>query len=57
MKRKPDMMITLVILFCVGIIISGFTTFSHVPGRSAPLLSSVSAEIADPGYRQEKVGF
>jgi len=45
MKRKPDIMATLVIVFCVGLVISGFTTFSYTRDRPPPpasLLSSVS---------------
>ncbi len=48
MNRKPDMMITLVIIFCVGLVISGFTTFSYTKEKPATvLLSSLQLPASD----------
>ena len=48
MKRKPDVMLTLVIVFCIGLVISGFTTFNHDQERTeAPLVSLLSSDSQD----------
>ncbi len=45
MKRKPDAMLTLVIVFCIGLVISGFTTFNHDQERpEAPMVSLLSGD-------------
>ena len=53
MKRKPDVMATLVIVFCVGLVVSGFTTFSYtrdLPKMPTSLVSSIATEAADSGF-------
>ncbi|WP_168188004.1 hypothetical protein [Hahella sp. CCB-MM4] len=43
MKRKPDVMVMLVVVFCLGLVISGFTTFGYNQERvDAPLVSSIA---------------
>ncbi|WP_020410690.1 hypothetical protein [Hahella ganghwensis] len=45
MKRKPDVMVTLVVVFCLGLVISGFTTFGYNQERdNAPLVSSITGD-------------
>ncbi|WLQ12202.1 hypothetical protein O5O45_20980 [Hahella aquimaris] len=44
MKRKPDVMLTLVIVFCLGLVVSGFTTFGHKEARTSPTYVSVAGE-------------
>lgn len=53
MKRKPDVMTTLVIVFCVGLVVSGFTTFSYtrdLPKLPTALISSVAADTPEAVY-------
>jgi len=47
MKRKPDVMATLVIVFCVGLVVSGFTTFSHTREPAAAQSSALSSTIPE----------
>ncbi|WP_369601183.1 hypothetical protein AAIA72_15445 [Hahella sp. SMD15-11] len=43
MKRKPDMLKTVLMVFVVGLLVSGVTTLTHAERKDAPAISATWA--------------
>ena len=49
MNRRPDVIRTLVMVFAVGLLISGITSLAAPDNRSAPTAAQMSGVMSTPG--------
>lgn len=49
MKRKPDMLVTLILVFCLGLVVSGLLSYEWKEERSGMHLTMIESDQSREG--------